>query len=165
MVLRPDRLQRSVSRETTMSRDERRPERLETLLALFAARIGAQLRKDGLVARTVTLKLRHDDFRTVTRRITLREGTQLDAELLTPALGLFREAFDNVRARNRGVRLIGLSATNLAEAAEADLFESDVRQRSRRLTDAVDQLRARYGFDAVTIARLLDVQNRRSSEK
>ncbi|HEU4799040.1 MAG TPA: DNA polymerase IV [Gemmatimonadales bacterium] len=158
MVLRPDRLQRSVSRETTMSRDERRPERLETLLALFAARIGAQLRKEGLVARTVTLKLRHDDFRTVTRRITLREGTQLDAELLAPALGLFREAFENVRARNRGVRLIGLSATNLAEAAEVDLFESDARQRSRRLTNAVDQLRARYGFDAVTVARLLGMR-------
>lgn len=164
MVLRPDRLQRSVSRETTMSRDERRPERLETLLALFAARIGAQLRKDGLVARTVALKLRHDDFRTVTRRITLREGTQLDAELLAPALGLFRDAFEQVRARNRGVRLIGLSATNLAEAAEADLFESDSRQRSRRLTDAVDQLRARYGFDAVTVARLLEVQKRRSEK-
>ena len=161
MVLRPDRLQRSVSRETTMSRDERRPERLETLLALFAARIGAQLRTDGLVARTVTLKLRHDDFRTITRSVTLREGTQLDAELLMPALRLFRQAFENVRARNRGVRLIGLSATGLAEAAEADLFESDTRQRARRLTDAVDQLRARYGFDAVTVARLLELGKRR----
>jgi len=155
MVLRPDRLQRSVSRETTMGRDERRPERLETLLTLFAARVGAQLRKEGLVARTVALKLRHDDFRTITRRITLREGTNLDAELLKPALRLFREAFGDVRARDRGVRLIGLIATNLAEAAEADLFEPEERQRSRRLTDAVDQLRARYGFDAVTVARLL----------
>lgn len=164
MVLRPDRLQRSVSRETTMSRDERRPERLETLLALFAARIGSQLRKDGLVARTVTLKLRHDDFHTVTRRITLREGTQLDAELLAPALKLFREAFEQVRARDRGVRLIGLSATNLAEAAEADLFEPDARQRARRLTDAVDELRAKYGFDAVTVARILDAGKRRRDE-
>lgn len=155
MVLRPDRLQRSVSRETTMGRDERRPERLETLLTLFAARVGAQLRKEGLVARTVALKLRHDDFRTITRRITLREGTNLDAELLKPALRLFREAFGDVRARDRGVRLIGLIATNLAEAAEADMFEPEERQRSRRLTDAVDQLRARYGFDAVTVARLL----------
>ena len=164
MVLRPDRLQRSVSRETTMSRDERRPERLETLLALFAARIGSQLRKDGLVARTVTLKLRHDDFHTVTRRITLREGTQLDAELLAPALGLFREAFEQVRARDRGVRLIGLSATNLAEAAEADLFEPDARQRARRLTDAVDELRAKYGFDALKVARILDAGKRRRDE-
>lgn len=155
MVLRADRLQRSISRETTMGRDERRPERLETLLTLFAARIGAQLRKEGLVARTVALKLRHDDFRTITRRTTLREGTDLDAELLEPALQLFREAFEDVRKRDRGVRLIGISATNLAEAAEADLFEAEKRLRSRRLTDAVDQLRARYGFDAVTVARLL----------
>lgn len=160
MVLRSGRLQRSVSRETTMSRDERRPERLETLLTLFAARIGSQLRKEGLVARTVALKLRHDDFRTVTRRVTLREGTNLDAELLKPALELFRKAFEEVRRRDRGVRLIGISATNLAEAAEADLFEPEERQRSRRLTDAVDQLRNRYGFDAVTVARLLGTKRR-----
>jgi DNA polymerase-4 len=160
MVLRSGRLQRSVSRETTMGRDERRPERLETLLTLFAARIGSQLRKEGLVARTVALKLRHDDFRTITRRVTLREGTNLDAELLKPALELFRKAFEEVRRRDRGVRLIGISATNLAEAAEADLFEPEERQRSRRLTDAVDRLRQRYGFDAVTVARLLGTRKR-----
>lgn len=141
MVLRSGRLQRSVSRETTMGRDERRPERLETLPTLFAARIGSQLRKEGLVARTVALKLRHDDFRTITRRVTLREGTNLDAELLKPALELFRKAFEEVRRRDRGVRLIGISATNLAEAAEADLFEPEERQRSRRLTGAAGPLR------------------------
>jgi len=98
----------------------------------------------------VSLKLRHDDFRTVTRRHTFEMATDLDAELYAAARDLFRAAFEDVRRRNRGVRLIGIAATNLAEAAEADLFEPSARRRLRDLSVAVDQLRDKYGFAAVT---------------
>jgi Nucleotidyltransferase/DNA polymerase involved in DNA repair len=54
------------------------------------------------VARTVALKLRHDDFRTVTRRHTFEIATDLDAELYGAARDLFRAAFEEVRVRNRG---------------------------------------------------------------
>ena len=70
-----------MSRETTLSRDLRDPEELEAILCLLTARVAAQLREEGLVGRTVTLKLRHDDFHTVTRRHTLETATDLDAEL------------------------------------------------------------------------------------
>ncbi|MGH2709223.1 MAG: DNA polymerase IV, partial [Actinomycetota bacterium] len=70
-TLSGNRLPKSVSRETTLSRDLRDPEELEAILALLTARVAGQLREEQLVARTVTLKLRHDDFRTVTRRRTL----------------------------------------------------------------------------------------------
>jgi DNA polymerase-4 len=102
------------------------------------------------VARTVTLKLRHDDFHTVTRRQTLETATDLDAELFAAARTLFREAFAGARERDRGVRLIGIAATNLGVAAEADLFEPDARRRLRELSVAVDRLRGKYGFGAVT---------------
>ena len=100
----------------------------------------------------MTLKLRHDDFRTVTRRHTLETATDLDAELYEAARALFREAFEEVRRRNRGVRLIGIAATNLGVAAEADLFEPPERQRLRELSAAVDKVREKYGFGAVTPA-------------
>src|SRR5437867_1791794 len=61
-VLRPHRLPKSVSRETTLSRDLRDPSELEAILALLTAYVAAQLREEQLVANTVTLKLRHDDF-------------------------------------------------------------------------------------------------------
>jgi DNA polymerase-4 len=149
-TLRADRLPRSVSRETTLSRDLRDPVRLEATLSLLTARVAGQLRDEHLVARTVSLKLRHDDFRTVTRRHTFEIATDLDAELYGAARDLFRAAFEEVRVRNRGVRLIGIAATNLAEAAEADLFEPAARRRLRDLSAAVDQLREKYGFAAVT---------------
>jgi DNA polymerase-4 len=161
-TLTADRLPRSVSRETTLSRDERDLARLEAILALLTARVAAQLRDEELVARTVTLKLRHDDFRTVTRRQTLPEATSLDAELLGAARVLLEAAFAEVRGRDRGVRLIGISATNLGTAVEADLFESPERQRLRRLVDAVDRVRDRYGFDAVTPGQILELKQRRS---
>jgi DNA polymerase-4 len=112
-VLRPDRLPKSVSRETTLSRDLRDPEELEEILALLTARVAAQLRDEQLLAKAVTMKLRHDDFRTVTRRHTLDTATDLDAEIYLAARELFRSAFSEVRERDRGVRLIGVAATNL----------------------------------------------------
>jgi DNA polymerase-4 len=160
-TLRGQRLPKSVSRETTLSRDLRDPEELEAILALLTARVAGQLREEQLVGRTVTLKLRHDDFRTVTRRHTLEAATDLDAELFDAARALFREAFEEVRRRNRGVRLIGIAATNLGVAAEADLFEPPERQRLRELSAAVDKVRGKYGFGAVTPGSVLRARRKR----
>ena len=161
-TLHADRLPRSVSRETTLSRDLRDPEQLEATLSLLTARVAGQLRDEHLVARTVALKLRHDDFRTVTRRHTFEIATDLDAELFGAARDRFRAAFDEVRGRDRGVRLIGVAATNLGAAAEADLFEPPARRRLRDLSVAVDQLREKYGFAAVTPGSVLRVKRKKS---
>jgi len=161
-TLRADRLPRSVSRETTLSRDLRDPVQLEATLSLLTARVAGQLRDEHLVARTVALKLRHDDFRTVTRRHTFEIATDLDAELFGAARDLFRAAFEEVRGRNRGVRLIGVAATNLGVTAEADLFEPAARRKLRDLSQAVDQLREKYGFAAVTPGSVLRVKRKNS---
>jgi DNA polymerase IV len=160
-TLRGERLPRSVSRETTLSRDLRDPEELEAILALLTARVAGQLREEQLVGRTVTLKLRHDDFHTVTRRHTLETATDLDAELYGAARDLFRHAFKDVRRRNRGVRLIGIAATNLGVTAEADLFEPPERQRLKDLSAAVDKVRGKYGFAAMTPGSVLRARRKR----
>jgi DNA polymerase-4 len=160
-VLRPQRLPKSVSRETTLSRDLRDPGELERVLALLTARVAAQLRDEQILARTVTLKLRHDDFRTVTRRQTLETATDLDGELYPAARSLFRAAFEDVRRRDRGVRLIGIAATNLGTTAEPDLFEAPERGRLRLLTAAVDKVREKFGFDAVTPGTIAELRQRR----
>jgi DNA polymerase-4 len=160
-TLRSQRLPKSVSRETTLSRDLRDPDQLERILALLTARVAAQLRDEQIVARGVTMKLRHDDFRTVTRRRTLETATDLDAEIYLAARSLFRDAFEEVRRRDRGVRLIGVAATNLGTAAEEDLFEPPERSRLRLLTEAVDKVRGKFGFDAVTPGSIFELRRRR----
>jgi DNA polymerase IV len=157
-VLRNDRLPRSVSRETTFGADVRDPDELETMLLLFVTRVSAQLRDEQLMARTITLKLRHDDFTTVTRSATLHEATDLDRELFEAVRPLFLTAFATVRQRNRGVRLIGVSATNLTRASAPDLFEAPEREKLRQLSRAVDQVREKFGDDAVGPAGILGLK-------
>lgn len=160
VTLRADRLPRSVSRETTFASDVRDPAELETVLLLFATRVAAQLRHEQLVARTVTLKLRHDDFHTVTRRVTLPDATDLDRDLYAVARELLVEAFGAARRRDRGVRLVGLAATNLARASAPDLFEAPARERLRRLSVAMDAVREKYGDGAMQPGRLLQLRRR-----
>lgn len=148
-ALHEERLVRSMSRETTLSHDTTDPDYLDGLLVRFVGLIASQLRSEGLVARTVALKLRHGDFHTVTRRLTLRTATDLDAELLAPARALFRPAFEEVLRRRLGVRLVGVAATNLSRTAPADLFEPEERTRLRELTSAIDRARKKFGFDAL----------------
>jgi DNA polymerase-4 len=151
---------KSVSRETTLAKDERDRGRLEGRLMMLTAKVAAELREEGLQARTVVLKLRHGDFQTVTRRVTLAGPTDLDGELLQAVTTLLRPAFDEARKRDQGIRLIGIAATNLLPAAPPDLFEDPRRGKLRTLTDAVDQVREKYGFDALTPGRLMSFRRR-----
>lgn len=147
-VLRARQETKSISRETTLDRDTANPELLERILLRLAAHVASQLRRERLAARTVTLKLRHGDFVTITRSQTIPAATDLDADLVSAGRALLDTAFKEVRKRGRGVRLIGISATNLTEAPMPDLFEAPERTRLRQLTSAVDQVRERFGFDA-----------------
>lgn len=147
-VLRARQETKSISRETTLDRDTANPELLERILLRLSAHVASQLRRERLAARTVTLKLRHGDFVTITRSQTIPAATDLDADLVSAGRALLDTAFKEVRKRGRGVRLIGISATNLTEAPMPDLFEAPERTRLRQLTSAVDQVRERFGFDA-----------------
>jgi DNA polymerase-4 len=157
-ALHAGRPARSLSRETTLGRDTVDQDLLDTLLVRFVGLIASELREEGLAAKTVVLKLRHGDFRTITRRRSLPDPTDLDAELLAPARALFAPAFEDARRRRQGIRLIGVAATNLTQSAPAHLFEPPERARLRDLTTAVDRVRERYGFDAVAPARTLKLK-------
>ncbi|MCZ6753844.1 MAG: DNA polymerase IV [Gemmatimonadetes bacterium] len=158
-------LPKSVSRETTLSRDSTDRERLERLLTLFTTRIAGQLRGDGLMARTVTLKLRRGDFRTITRQQTLPHATDLDNELRSPVQVLFDQALAEVLRSKQGVRLIGVGASNLVPAETPDLFEEPARTKQRELTSAVDRVRERFGFDAVTPASITSMRRPKKEGK
>jgi len=116
---------------------------------LLTARVAGQLRDEGLVAGAVVLKLRHSDFVTVTRRRALTEPSALDGELVAAARELLAPALAGARARRQGIRLLGIAAVNLRPSEAPDLFEAPGRTRARELTSAMDQVRARFGFDSL----------------
>ncbi len=142
-------LPKSVSRETTFDHDLTSLDALDRVLLWLTARVASQLRDEGLVAGAVVLKLRHGDFVTVTRRRTLTTPTALDAELLATARALLAPAFAAARARRQGARLLGIAATGLSVSETVDLFEPAERIKQREVTDAVDRVRAKFGFDAI----------------
>jgi DNA polymerase-4 len=147
---------KSLSREETFTRDTKDAALLRRELLRMSDEVAARLRRHGLVARTVAIKLRYADFKTLTRQTTLAAPTDAGPELYEAALALLRAAWDTRQA----VRLIGVGATNLEAAArQLSLFASPddaAVERQARLDAALDRIRERYGDDAVRRASLLE---------
>jgi DNA polymerase-4 len=146
---------KSISRETTFPHDVSDPAVLDRMLLLLTARVAGQLRDEGLQAGAVVLKVRHADFRTVTRRTTLANPTTLDTELMAAARRLLAPVLAAAGSRRQAVRLIGIAASALGHIEAPDLFETPARERARDVSRAVDAVRAKFGFEAMRSGRLV----------
>jgi len=110
--------------------------------------VAERLRRHGLKARTITLKLRYGDFRTVTRSETLKEATNLTKPLWEAAERVFRKW----QMRSGGpLRLLGFAASGLEpeHAGQQWLFPDPEQEKLKRLDDIVDKIRDRYGRRAM----------------
>lgn len=150
----PDRDAKSVSEERTYGEDLTDPAEIDRALLARSEGVARSLRRDGLVARTVHLKVRAGDFTTWTRAATLPRPTDLADVILREARALLRDRID---LGGRGVRLLGVGASALERTGSAPpaLFEDPEEARLRRLAVVEDALKDRLGEDAVTRARLL----------
>ncbi|HUF75316.1 MAG TPA: DNA polymerase IV [Longimicrobiales bacterium] len=155
----PHERRRSISSERTFFRDLDRDEELERRLLEISGSVASTLRDNGLRARTVTVKLRDHDFRTRTRSRTLPEPVESDAAIHGAARQLLRELREGRRAPARllGVGLSGLS--DQEEAHQLGLFSAPVAgetERDRSVSRVVDELRTRFGREAVRPGRMLE---------
>lgn len=143
---------RSISHETTFDQDTSDAATLDRTLSDLTQRVARRLRSHGLYAHTVGIKLRRADFSTLTRDLTLNEPTQLDSALYAAVQGLFWRAYE----AGTLVRLLGVRASNLESLSpQPDLFNHEENERMERLLQTADQLRERFGFEAVHMARSL----------
>ena len=138
---------KSISREVTFEEDVHDLDELRRTLRAHAERVGADLRRQGRRARTVTLKLRWSDFTTLTRSRTVAQPVQLTDELSGLGVALLDELL--TRERMRPVRLIGLGASNLVEDAVQLGFDDAEARRAANVDRALDGIRSRYGGEAV----------------
>ncbi len=154
------RVAKSIGHEETFAADVTDRTQLEREITRFADRVASRVRQSGLVGRTVQLKIRYHDFRTITRSRTLPEATDLAVDLRDTATVLLR-AVD----LGAGIRLLGLSMQQLEPAAvvqgalvleeEVSVHDVDDRAQHRALERSVDQVRERYGDGSVLPARLV----------
>jgi len=152
---------KSISRDETFPIDIGDDASLARELLALVTRATADLRGDGLAARTVTVKLRDHDFKTRQASRTLDMPVMSDRVVFATARALLARLR---RARRVPARLVGVSLSSLAADATADqltLFERDDAQlaeteRDRTLARTVDRVREKFGSRSIMPASLLD---------
>jgi DNA polymerase-4 len=147
---------KSLGQEHTYGQDTSDPERLRATLLQIADGVAGRLRAHGLRARTVTLKYRDEDFHTTTHARTLDEATDAGNALFRAASELFAEVH-----RGKKVRLLGIYASHFGEGTpQLGLFE---QPKAPSPADRVrDEVRRRFGEEAITRASLLGRRERRN---
>jgi len=149
-AVEPNAPAKSLSAETTFEDDIADPQELLRRLWPLCETVAGRLKRADKAGRTVTLKLKTRDFRTLTRATRLSDPTRLADRLYRAAEPLLRKEADG-----RRFRLIGVGASDLTDGAFADppdLLDPD-RARRAQVEAAMDQVRERLGRDAVVKGR------------
>lgn len=142
----PDRAMKSIGHEETFAHDHHLRSTLDRELVQFADAVASRLRAQGLVARTIQLKVRFGDFTTVTRSTTLAVSVDDSRSILEVGRQLL-ELVDPAQ----GVRLLGLSVSGLSSDSSKQLTFDEATsgpgwQEADRM---IDEIRARFGDDAI----------------
>jgi DNA polymerase-4 len=137
---------KSISHNHTFGEDTSDVAEMESTLSQLSQKACKRLREAGLRSRTLTLTIRYAGFQTYTRSKTVPDPVRLDADVFAVFLELFREHRDT----KRKVRLLGVALSALSHGAEQlDLLEADRRDKLKKLTEATDRLRDKFGFGSV----------------
>ena len=140
---------KSISHEHTFNDDTGDRGLLESTLAHMSEKVGRRLREHSLHARTVQIKFRYSDFTTFTRAQSLDHATQLDTEIYQIARGLFLRNWQP----GRPIRLIGVQTSGFEDTeGQLDLLAGEKNEKLKRIFNAADMIRDRYGDDSVSLA-------------
>jgi DNA polymerase-4 len=155
----PEGPAKQLSREETFARDLHHDEALETELLQLVVRAAADLRREGVRARTITVKLRDADFTTRQASRTLAAPVESDRAIFRVS----RELLARLRRERRvGARLLGVALSQLAATgapSQLSFFEEEAdemeTERDRALARAVDALRQRFGARIILPGRIV----------
>ena len=154
----PDHQAKSISHETTFETDIADLEVLQTWLMELTEQVARRLRRQRLRGRTVQLKLRFADFKTITRARTLAQATDITKELWDAASDLLRK---HLPAQHEGLRLLGMGVSGFDSGSlqQGELFEEAERERYSQLDAVSDAINERFGVSS--LRRATDLKRRR----
>ncbi|MDG4799605.1 DNA polymerase IV [Micromonospora sp. WMMD980] len=158
----PEHVEKSIGAETTFETDVTDPAEIRRALLALADKAGARLRAAGQVGRTVSLKVRFADFRTISRARTLPVPTDTAREMFDTAWALW-----GVLAPVEPVRLVGVRMEGLAPAQETprQLTLGEPERGWREAEAAADAAAARFGRSVIGPASLLGRREQPRVEK
>jgi len=149
----PGRRRRSIGSQRALGLRRYRPDELDPTLIALVDRITRRMRAAGRVGRTVVLRLRFGDYSRATRSYTLPQATAHTETILAAARGLLAATMPELE--RRGTTLVGISVANLQNDDAVQLVLPFDRRGGMALDVALDEIRRRFGSDAVTRAVLL----------
>jgi DNA polymerase-4 len=147
------RRRRSVGAQRALGSRPKPPGLVDEALVALVDRVCRRLRAAGRVGRTVVLRLRFDDFTRATRSHTLERATAHTGTVLATGRDLLARARPLVD--RRGITLVGVAVGNLSDDAAVQLALPFRRGSGGALDAALDDVRQRFGADAITRAVLL----------
>jgi DNA polymerase-4 len=146
------RRRRSIGSQRAMGRRPKSFEEIDSSVIAIVDRVARRLRKGRRRCRTVILRLRFDDFTRATRSLTMPRLTDQSQEILSTARALLTASLPLIE--KRGITLVGISLTNLEDTDPLQLTLTE-DWRPHALDAALDQVKDRYGSDAITRAVLV----------
>lgn len=151
---RAGRRRRSFGSQSALHPAVRSPEALDTVVIALVDRVARRMRASRRVARTVVLRLRFGDFSRVSRSQTLRRATAATRTILVTARDLLQASMAEIQ--RRGLTLVGVNLANLDSDGPGTQLALPVDGwSSNALDSALDEIRNRFGADAVTRAAVL----------
>ncbi len=153
---------KSISRSTTLSRDINDMEEARTVLLGLAEEVGEDARRNDFRGKTVSIVIRYNDFKTITRQKTIVPSF-LTKDIYRTGAELLMDNWD----RRRPIRLLGIGIANIDEDMPEQLSIFDVNselpdevKREEKLEKAMDAIRSRFGSDKLKRAKLMDGNNK-----
>ena len=147
----PETERKQVSAEHTFNEDVSDKTEVERTLLALSDKVAARLLKKGSKGRKITLKLRDETFKTITRCRTLERRVMSTEDIYNLALDIYRGESRGLRK----IRLVGVSVSGFETASQTSLFE-DTSARTNRIEKVVADIRGRFGKEAITRASLIN---------
>ncbi len=153
---------KSIGHETTFDKDTADLKQIHQTLAWLSEKGCYRLRRISKKARTITLKLRYDDFQTITRAHSI-PATHDDVTVMQVAYKLFEES----HTRKRKIRLLGVSLSKFETQDEAEswLFPEMRSEKKDALFKSIDTIKRKYGFHKLEKAASLDPREKKDERE
>lgn len=161
---------KGVGNSTTLSHDVNSMEEAEKILLWLSEKVGARLRKGNQMAKTIAVEIKYNDFKKVSKQTTFDVATDAGTDIYNVSKNLFSELWSR-----KPIRLLGVRTTNLVEPGEPEQLsimdmisredkksdskepgpDKKTREKMKKLDRALDEIKEKYGENAVYRARFL----------
>lgn len=145
-------INKSIGNEITFSSDLNNINKISKEILSICDLVGFRLRKENLKGKTITVKVKYNDFKSVTRSKTVNSFTNSTNIIYSTSIDLLKDLII------KPIRLTGVTITNFEDEQmkQISLFESYYEENDKKIDSMVDNIRGKYGYKAITRASIIE---------